>query len=184
MSLADGLAWMANWVHHPRLSHYQYGKYSISGDTKRFHILLANPALTCYKCGCQATHFRAELHRNELKRAPRTAFSFNPYSDSGKMLTWDHIVPKSLGGSNDVVNARIACEVCNSTRGNEMMLDELVWTLSQDHQLIYTIPPAATAQLQHLIKSSTLGSVTHGNKFTPENSRIHDIMEQLTGGDE
>jgi 5-methylcytosine-specific restriction endonuclease McrA len=35
-------------------------------------------------------------------------------------LTLDHLMPRSLGGSNSLENLRLACRPCNSSRGNSL----------------------------------------------------------------
>lgn len=35
-------------------------------------------------------------------------------------LTIDHLKPKSLGGSNNLENLRLACFPCNNSRGNSL----------------------------------------------------------------
>lgn len=35
-------------------------------------------------------------------------------------MTIDHIVPKSLGGTNNIENLRGLCKDCNAKRGNDM----------------------------------------------------------------
>nr|WP_267313724.1 HNH endonuclease [Nostoc sphaeroides] len=35
--------------------------------------------------------------------------------------TIEHLVPKSLGGSNSLSNLRLACFTCNNSRGNSLL---------------------------------------------------------------
>ncbi|MGB3207842.1 MAG: HNH endonuclease [Crinalium sp.] len=35
--------------------------------------------------------------------------------------TIEHLVPKSLGGSNTISNLRLACFTCNNLRGNSLL---------------------------------------------------------------
>lgn len=37
-------------------------------------------------------------------------------------LTVDHIIPQSYGGSNNIINLRILCRKCNSSKGNKIMI--------------------------------------------------------------
>ena len=53
------------------------------------------------------------------------------------MMTWDHIVPKSLDGSNNILNGRVACTDCNNNRGNTMTLHEIAWAAVQDPLVLF-----------------------------------------------
>lgn len=80
---------------------------------------------TCVSCGIKGNHFYVERHRNDKKGA----FSFNLYAIKNNvevMLTWDHILPKALGGGNGLLNAQCMCEVCNRAKGCRLSLTELV----------------------------------------------------------
>jgi HNH endonuclease len=48
-----------------------------------------------------------------------------------RMMTRDHIIPKSLGGRDDVRNLRPACSPCNETRSNEVSPE--VIRFAQEH---------------------------------------------------
>ncbi len=37
-----------------------------------------------------------------------------------KNLTFDHLLPKSRGGSNSFENLRLSCFPCNNSRGNSL----------------------------------------------------------------
>lgn len=37
----------------------------------------------------------------------------------------DHIVPKSLGGGNDISNLKLAHKICNGRKGNALMFEKL-----------------------------------------------------------
>lgn len=80
----------------------------------------------CVKCGLRGNHFYAERHINDTK----SPYSLNLYgvSDRGfeAMLTWDHILPKSLGGSSGELNSQCLCEKCNRDKGNSLSLGELI----------------------------------------------------------
>lgn len=104
-----------------------------ASDYQRFAVLSQGP-LKCFECGCEGTHFMIERHKNE------NYYHINAYAGD-RMLTWDHIIPRSLGGSNHVHNGRVACEACNGKRGNEMNIPELLWAMRQNPNEIYKRPP-------------------------------------------
>lgn len=41
-----------------------------------------------------------------------------PHGPPNNLATADHIVPKSLGGTNALANYRVCCRLCNMKRGN------------------------------------------------------------------
>lgn len=41
-----------------------------------------------------------------------------------EFITFDHIVPRSLGGTNQLHNLRLAHRYCNMKRGNDPLLNE------------------------------------------------------------
>lgn len=43
--------------------------------------------------------------------------------DHNRLLTWDHVVPKSRGGLNIRANLVVSCQGCNLTKG-ALLLDE------------------------------------------------------------
>lgn len=44
--------------------------------------------------------------------------NFRDYCNNIDGPTLDHIIPRSLGGSDEIENLRLACRMCNSKRGN------------------------------------------------------------------
>lgn len=126
-----------------------------SSDYQRFAVMSRGP-LKCYCCGIEATHFSIERHRNDH------VYHINCYSNDS-MMTWDHIIPKSLGGSNHPDNGRVACEPCNGKRGNEMSMHELLWTLRQDpnkmfkiHQPVNKVILPSVRKFENFIRSAEI----------------------------
>lgn len=73
----------------------------------------------CVNCGIIGTRFALErvIHSNTEK------YHFNLYAvkkdGSEVMMTKDHIIPKSKGGSNKLDNLQPMCIKCNSKKGNK-----------------------------------------------------------------
>ena len=107
----------------------------IKRDRARFEVLRTKQ-LKCFQCGRRATHFVFCKHKND--RA--WPFSLNLFAGA-VLMTWDHIVPQSLGGGDKPENGRIACARCNENRGNKMSMSDLLWVLKQNPNLIYASEP-------------------------------------------
>jgi len=73
---------------------------------------------SCVACGLTGTHFYLE------RTSPDIRFHFNLYAidESGqeRMITKDHIVPKSKGGKDTIDNYQTMCKECNERKGNLM----------------------------------------------------------------
>jgi len=67
--------------------------------------------VTCACCGRVGTHFKLDGD-GDVRR------HFNLYCDDGMLMTKDHIMPKSLGGSDSIDNLQPMCAECNFKKGN------------------------------------------------------------------
>lgn len=72
----------------------------------------------CVYCGKEGAYFQLDADRNGANAEFRR--HFNLYADDGTLMTKDHIIPKSKGGSNMVSNMQTMCEPCNKAKGNRM----------------------------------------------------------------
>lgn len=90
----------------------------------RMHMFRAGKT-TCVSCGLAGDHWHVERHQNDQVMP----FSVNLYGWKGDrevMMTWDHILPRSRGGSNSIQNAQCMCSDCNGAKGNQLSLQEMV----------------------------------------------------------
>ena len=75
-------------------------------------------SLRCIECGLLGLYFA----RERSKYQDTTKYHYNLYGigPDGKevMLTKDHIIPKSHGGSNASDNMQTMCKPCNERKGN------------------------------------------------------------------
>ena len=70
---------------------------------------------------------------SEAKRKWRQSIKENwnykcAYCGSEENLTLDHITPRTIGGSDRVINVLCACHSCNHSKGHQMWSD---WYLQQ-----------------------------------------------------
>jgi len=72
----------------------------------------------CVSCGCVGIHFALELFENG-----RMAINLYGINSDGveRLMTKDHIIPKSKDGSNDLKNLQTMCYECNSKKGNKIL---------------------------------------------------------------
>ena len=88
--------------------------------------------LRCWECGVEADRFIVKHHRNDQKKPPVLEL----FAHTGKslvMMTRDHIVPKSLGGLDDVANLRPGCEKCNGRRKSTMNAEDTAFMINNPH---------------------------------------------------
>jgi hypothetical protein len=77
--------------------------------------LFATKGVACVECGIEGSMFALEKYENAI------GYHFNLYAvdDVGNeiLMTKDHIIPKSLGGPNNLSNYQTMCIHCNSNKG-------------------------------------------------------------------
>ncbi len=100
----------------------------------------------CVKCGIKGSVFHIERHKNDQIMP----FSINLYGIDKNgheiMMTWDHILPVSLGGSDKIENAQCMCRRCNEKKGNTLSLKEMLAIVTSDKivamaKIYYSHPP-------------------------------------------
>jgi hypothetical protein len=100
------------------------GIYPVPKKSRRLS-LHAGGHLFCCKCGLEGKFWRLE---KDL-RDPSCYYSLQLYgptkTDDNVALTWDHIIPKSLGGNDSLVNGQIMCRPCNQQKGMHISIEEI-----------------------------------------------------------
>lgn len=94
--------------------------YSVKMHTKRFRLFRTNR--TCVSCGLVGTKMILDLPTDA-----RDAH-FNLYGEEDGeliLMTQDHILPRSKGGTNEANNIQCMCVICNVLKSDyELGLDE------------------------------------------------------------
>lgn len=75
--------------------------------------------LECVCCSRKGHMFRLET-LTMTKQRPH----WNLYSEDGVLMTKDHIIPASKGGSDGIQNMQLMCTKCNQKKGNEVTEDD------------------------------------------------------------
>ena len=96
---------------------------------RQWEIKLRSCRLLCFKRSVKCSFCNREGKIFKLVRDVKTRQNnmkphFNLYAEDGTLMTKDHILPKSYGGSNTKHNLRTMCAKCNSNRGNSFPWDD------------------------------------------------------------
>lgn len=93
--------------------------YPVKGDSQRYYVF--RQSLICVKCGIKGTEFRLQTYRN---KSENPTAHFNLYAvtpTETRLMTKDHILPKSKGGRDIIANYATMCDKCNSEKGNKTL---------------------------------------------------------------
>lgn len=100
----------------------------------------------CKHCGLNATFFAVEAQRPKWNNYHLNLYGLKDGREV--MLTSDHIIPKSKGGSHDLSNRQTLCQPCNKRKKDRY-----------EHQLIFDRTDAGPIRVSN--KSGILRSGNH-----------------------
>ena len=99
------------------LSKVNFNGDIIKGNSQRYQTFFTK-GCKCVKCGIEGKYFAKEKHLKDR------SFHLNLYAidenDEEVLMTKDHIIPKSKGGSDDISNYQTMCVRCNKAKGNKL----------------------------------------------------------------
>jgi 5-methylcytosine-specific restriction endonuclease McrA len=98
----------------------------------------AGETMQCWECGLVANAWIANKGRNDHLGSPVLDL-YAIHKGRATLMTRDHIIPRSLGGSNDNANLRVGCSPCNGARGNRM--DPIDIEFMEAHPELIVRPP-------------------------------------------
>ena len=99
------------------LSKVNFDGDMIKGNSQRYQTFFTK-GCKCVRCGIEGKYFAKEKHLKDK------SFHLNLYAidENGEevLITKDHIIPKSKGGTNNISNYQTMCERCNEAKGNKL----------------------------------------------------------------
>lgn len=106
--------------HHQHRYQFNFGgkSYVVNMASKRYKVF--RKSLHCAACGIKGEFVALERQMNTKSKKVH----FNLYTKTGVMMTKDHIVPSSKGGSDGLNNLQTMCAKCNCTKGNRLITNE------------------------------------------------------------
>jgi hypothetical protein len=119
-------------------------------------LSLREQPIRCWACGCGADRWVVSKHRKDQDSKPPVMNLYATAHDGSLvMMTRDHIIPKSLGGVDDVRNLRPACSTCNENRLNDLNDEDLEFARSNPELIdSFRVQKGLTSLKSHLSKLS------------------------------
>lgn len=117
----------------PKESRLLKGKqFSLCSGFSLFSSMKGQP-IKCWNCSCTADRWITTIGPNDQRSHP--VLNLYGVTKKGKLrlMTRDHIIPKSLGGVDDVANLRPACDVCNGQRSNHLSAEDEAFMIANPH---------------------------------------------------
>lgn len=99
------------------LSKVEFDGDLVKGNSQRYQTFFTK-GCKCVKCVIEGKYFAKEKHFKDR------SYHLNLYAidDNGNevLMTKDHIIPQSKGGSDDISNYQTMCEPCNKAKGSKI----------------------------------------------------------------
>ena len=78
-----------------------------------------NKGCTCVTCELKGSFFAKERVDGSNERYHLNLYGINEHGHE-VLMTKDHIIPKSKGGKNSLINYQTMCTKCNEQKGNQV----------------------------------------------------------------
>lgn len=97
-------------------------EHKVSMKSQRYKVFQKTVKCSC--CGIKGKYFALECDMLQFLENPESKCHFNLYGLDKKgrevLMTKDHIIPSSRGGSNKLKNYQTMCQACNVKKGNQI----------------------------------------------------------------
>lgn len=94
--------------------------FTLEGFKHRKRVkFFKNNGTDCVSCGCVGTFFVLEIDQQGKIYLGLYGIDTNGVE---KLITIDHIIPKSKGGSDAISNLQPMCFNCNQKKGNKVLI--------------------------------------------------------------
>lgn len=117
-----------------------YDGYKVRMSSGRYRLFKEKGTI-CITCGFEGTYFALEKH----KKGGGTRYHFNCYGKDAdgneRMITKDHIIPRSLGGPDHLYNYQPMCDRCNAEKENGYYTLDPISIMDDVDRLIHGLPP-------------------------------------------
>ena len=115
------LAKELGWHEIRSMSKRDFEGHTVQMNSSRYQVFLEKGTI-CSSCGIEGKYFALEQDKY-MPNQGSNAYHFNLYALDGDgnevLMTKDHIVPKSCGGSNELSNYQTMCSPCNGNKGSD-----------------------------------------------------------------
>lgn len=107
--------------------------------------------LKCWSCGIEASSWIVNKgHKDLFGYAVLDLFASDKFGRP-VLMTRDHIIPRSWGGTDDVQNLRVGCGPCNHSRGNHIEPEDQAF-MDAHPELIHRGPDWKPPEMQTEMK--------------------------------
>ena len=100
-----------------------------------YRLIKRTEKYECASCGAKAKYFGFAYHKNQHDVAVPMFVTECANTGRKSILTFDHVIPKSFGGSNSLTNGEVLCEHCNRTKSNNYTISEMIQVLQSENYI-------------------------------------------------